>query len=390
MTTHAEHPSAPGTHEPHGVSAGARRAVLLVGVALVLIAGAALLFLHLRRAHAERLERATLVADRDRGLRLSVTRVTMAPGQRVVTLPGDVHGYSEATLYAKVSGYVKDVVVQRGQRVKKGDVMATLISPETQKDVLTAQRDLAIAHINAERAERLVPSGVVSVQDRDNAVATKRIAEAGLARASAVNDYTVIRAPYDGVVTARYVDPGALVPAATGATTGALPIVDVADVDRLRVFSYLGQDVAPFVHNGDEATVWQDELPARRIPAKVTFTTGALDPRTRTMQVEVDIDNRELGVLPGTFAHVEFRVSETPSPLIPDEAIVIRNGKTMVATIADGRAHYIPVDLGYNDGRSIRVLRGLDGGETVGLDVPVELEEGGRVQPVEHEAKDGG
>jgi RND family efflux transporter MFP subunit len=230
----------------------------------------------------------------------------------------------------------------------------------------------------------------VSLQDRDNAVAAKRIAEASLARAAAVHDYTTIRAPYDGVVTARYVDPGALVPAATGATTGALPIVDVADVDHLRVFSYLGQDVAPFVHKGDEATVWQDELPTRRIAAKVTFTTGALDPRTRTMQVEVDLDNRELGVLPGTFAHVDFRVGEAPSPLIPDEAIVIRNGQTMVATIADGRAHYVPVDLGYNDGRNVRVLRGLQGGETVGLDVPVEVQEGGRVQPVEPQAKDGG
>ena len=99
--------------------------------------------------------------------------------------------------------------------------------------------------------------------------------------------YTRVRAPFDGIVTARYVDPGALVPAATGSTQALLPIVDLASVDTLRVFVYVGQDAAPFIHPGDGADVWQDELPDRHIPAKVAHVAGALDPRTRTMQVEL-------------------------------------------------------------------------------------------------------
>ena len=261
-------------------------------------------------------------------------------------------------------------------------MLATIYSPETEKDVATARHNDEIARINAERANRLAPSGVVAVQDRDNFVASSRVARSGLGRTIDILQYLVVRAPFDGIVSARYVDPGALLPA-TGATTGALPIVDVSDVDRLRVFVYAGQDVAPFVRLGDETLVWQDELPERRIPATVTFTTGSLDPRTRTMQVEIDIDNTKWHLLPGTFAHVELHVAGTQSPLVPDEAVVIRDGKTMVVTIGDNRAHYVPVDLGYNDGAKVRVLRGLQGGETIGIDVPVQVQEGDPVQPTE-------
>ena len=234
----------------------------------------------------------------------------------------------------------------------------------------TARNSAALAAITARRIESLAPVGVASEQDRDNAVTQRQISQSGLGRAQALLQYTVVRAPFAGVVTARYVNPGALVPAATESTQASLPIVDVASLDTLRIFVYLGQDVAAFVHAGDAADVWQDELPDRRIPAKVTYTAGALDPRTRTMQVEVDLDNRDVGMLPGTFARVGVHVTEPKSPLISSEALVIRDGKTMVAEIQDGKAHYAEIGLGYNDGRDVRVLRGLSGGETVGSTCP--------------------
>jgi multidrug efflux pump subunit AcrA (membrane-fusion protein) len=173
------------------------------------------------------------------------------------------------------------------------------------------------------------------------------------------------------------------VPAATGTTQSALPIVDVVRIDTVRVFVYVGQDVAPFVSTGDPATIWQDELPTRRIPAAVKFVSGALDPRTRTMQVEIDLDNRPWHVLPGTFVHVELHVTQDPpSPFVPDEAILIRDGRTAVGRIDGDRVHFVPVDVGYNDGRRVRVLRGLSGGETVAVDLPVEVRESDVVQPV--------
>lgn len=388
MTTQAEHPGLRGPSQP---SPRARCLAVVAGAVIVFAAAVAVLVLRLRKRHLEETERAALEREQSQGIRVMVTQVKTSPGERTVTLPGDVYGYNQTTLYAKVSGYVRDVRVQRGQRVKRGDVLARIESPENEKDVATARHDQAIARINAERAERLAPSGVVSLQDRDNAAAQARVADSMLARAADVFSYTIVRAPFDGVVSARYVDPGALVPAATSATQSALPLVDLAETDTLRIFVHVGQDVAPFVRIGDHVTIWQDELPAKRIPGEVTYVAGALDLRTRTMLVEIDVDNRPWGVLPGTFTHVDLRLASPPSPFVPDDAIVVRDGKTAVCLVVDRHAHYVDVDLGYNTGRDVRVLRGLSGGETMGLDVPVEVREGDSVQPViESAQKTGG
>jgi membrane fusion protein (multidrug efflux system) len=388
MTAHAEHH--PSLHESAQVSPRAKRVVLVAGVALVVLAALTVLLLHLHRRHAEAVQRASLERELAKGMRVTVVRVESTPSVRTVSLPGDVYGYNQTTLYAKVSGYVREIHVERGQRVKRGEVLARIESPENESDVASARNDMAIAKLNASRAESLAPSGVVSAQDRDNATARAQISGSALSRALDVLAYTVVKAPFDGVVTMRYVDPGALVPAATAGTQSALPIVDLADTDTLRVFVHVGQDVAPFVRVGDDVTIWQDEIPRRRIPAKVTFSSGALDPRSRTMQVEIDLDNRPWGVLPGTFVHVELKLASPPSPLLPDEAIVIRDGKTTACVVENAKARYVPVDLGYNDGRAVVVLGGLSGGETVGVDVPVEVQEGEVVQPVPRPAQQPG
>jgi RND family efflux transporter MFP subunit len=353
-------------------------ATLLVLVGVLVAVG---MLMH--RAHVESRQRADLDQRTSVGPRVTVARVDVTPLERAITLPGDLRGFTQVTLYSKVSGYVGALRVERGDHVQRGQVLATIDSPETATDLASARHEWDVSRSNAERAEHLAPSGVVSAQDRDNAVAQRRIAGANFGHAAALRGYATVRAPFDGVVTARYIDPGALVPAATGGPQSAVPIVDVADVDTLRVFVYVSQDAAPFVHPGDPASIWQDELPGRRISAAVTRTTGALEPRTRTMQVEIDIDNRPLGLLPGTFAHVELRIHEPATPVIPDNALVIRDGKTVVATVKDGRVRYVEVDLGYNDGRKVRVVRGLSGGEAIGLDVPVEVQDGDAVQAAE-------
>ncbi len=379
MTARAGHPAA---HGQRPVSPRARMWTFVVGVSLIVVVTVAVVFLRVHRGRVLSSERAQLEQERARGLRITVTRVPETPGQRSITLPGDVRGYNQATLYAKVSGYIRDMRVDRGDHVVRGQVLALIDAPETDRDLAAAEQSMRIARINSDRDERLAPSGVVSQQDRDNAVAMAKVSGENLGRAMAIQAYTVIRAPFDGVVTARYVDRGALVPAATGSTQSAMPVVDVSMVDTLRVFVYVGQDAAPFVRVGDPVTIWQDELPSKRIPGTITRMASALDPRTRTMQVEIDVDNRPWGVLPGTFAHVELRVPEPKMPVVPDEALVIRDGKTTVATVVDGKVHYVVVNLGYNDGRNVRVMQGLAGSETLGLDVPVEVQEGDTVQAV--------
>jgi RND family efflux transporter MFP subunit len=384
MTAHAQAPAHRAPAEP----SGKHTLFVVVGVVFVVAAAIVVAVLHLRRRHEVSAERAALQQEIARGPRVRVAQVGTTKEPRTLTLPGDVHGFDQTTLYAKLSGYIDEIRVDRGDHVTKGQLLATIFSPETQDDVLTAQHNASIAKITAGRYAGLAPSGIVSSQDRDNAEAQEHVTQSELGRARSLMRYTRIRAPFAGIVTARYVDPGALVPAATGSTQTSLPIVDLASVDTLRIFVYVGQDAAPFVHPGDGANVWQDELPDRHIPAKVTHVAGALDPHTRTMQVELDLDNRAFGMLPGTFAHVEIHVPEARTPLLPADALVIRDGKTMVAEVKDGHVHYVPIDLGYNDGRDIRVLSGLTGGETVGLGVPVEVADGDVVQVASQPAQD--
>jgi membrane fusion protein (multidrug efflux system) len=226
----------------------------------------------------------------------------------------------------------------------------------------------------------LVGPGVVSQQDFDNAERDARVANANLARARDLRNYTVLRAPFAGVITARYVDPGALLPAATSATQAALPVVDLADLDRLRIFVYVGQEAAPFVHEGDVVTLWQDEKANREIPAAITRVAGALDPRTRTMQCEIDLDNRRWGIQPGTFIHARLHLAVARLPVIPNEALAVRGGHSTVMLVENDRAHFVPVDLGPNDGKTTRVLAGLRGGETIGVNVPVEVAEGAKLR----------
>jgi membrane fusion protein, multidrug efflux system len=354
-----------------------KRVVFVLGIGLlvanVLTVGA----LSLHRRYVERRTRGARTEELDRGPRLAVTRVALSKTDRSLTLPADARPFAQATLVAKVGGYVREIRAERGQRVKEGQVLAVIEAPETAQDVAAAQSDAASKRRTAARARALAP-GVVSQQELDDALNDERVALANLRRASAQRGYTELRAPFDGVVTARYVDPGAYLPPSTSAS----PIVDVGTVDRLRIFVYVGQDAAAFVRPGDSVTLWQDELPEKRIPAAVSFVAGALDPRTRTMQCEIDLDNGRWGVLPGTFVRVTLQLHGPPSPSVPNEAIVMRDGRTMVALGEGEKVRFVEVELGMNDGRVTRVTRGLKGGESVGVNVPVEVQEGATVRPV--------
>jgi RND family efflux transporter MFP subunit len=308
-------------------------------------------------------------------------RVDLTSATRELVLTAEARAFQQTTIFAKVSGYVRRLAVERGQRVNKGELIAELEVPENERDVEAARSDLLVKRVTADRQRSLAKAKLVAPQDRDDAAAAERIALATYERAKTTFGYSELRAPFDGVVTARYVDNGALLPSATSATQSAQAVIDLSDTDRLRVFVYVGQDAAPFVHEGDATEVWQDELPQIRLHQPVTRTTQSLDVHSRTMQVEIDVDNRRPQLLPGTFVRVALKVAVPPSPLVPNEALVVRNGKTQVALLVGDHVHYVPIELGSTDGKSTRILRGLAGGETIGVNVPVEVNEGSAVRP---------
>jgi hypothetical protein len=161
--------------------------------------------------------------------------------------------------------------------------------------------------------------------------------------------------------------------------------VDIADPTKLRIWAYVGQNEAVFIHAGDPVTITQGDR--AHVDAAVTRTAGALDPRTRTMLCEIEIDNggddaRPL-LMPGAFSQVTFHLHSPPAPWVPSEALVLREGKELVGVVANDHVHLVTVTTGVTDGRSLQVTTGLDGGETVALNLPAEVSEGDPVQASE-------
>ncbi len=380
MSTQAQ--SRPTLSEP---SPHARRVLLIFGVVFLVAAAALVLLLWLVKRHHTHQVQAAHEHIAEEGPSVSVIHVQTSATDRELTLEGTVRGYEQTTLYAKISGYLKEMRVERGDHVAAGQILGIIESPENDQDVIAARADADTKRRNAERARLLVVPGVISKIDEDQAESAHRQAQAELQRLNVVRAYETVRAPFAGVVTGRYVDAGALLPAATSGTTSAQPLVDLASVDRVRVFLYVGQDVAAFLKPGDPVTIWQDELPERQIAAAITRMTQALDQRSRRMQCEVDVDNRAVGLLPGTSVHVRVGARSTPSPYVPNEALSVRNGKTQVALVNQKKLHFVDVELASTDGLRTRVLRGLSGGETVALDLPIDLEEGATIRPIESE-----
>ena len=228
--------------------------------------------------------------------------------------------------------------------------------------------------------------GVVSAQDYDTAVASADVADATQRAAADERGYEVLRAPFDGTVTARYADPGALMQSATSAQTSALPVVTVSQVDRLRVYAYLDQRDATFIREGEEADITLAERPGAHFPGTVTRLSHQLDPKTRTMLVEVDLDDKDGRIIPGSFVRVTLKIPVPSLVQVPSAALVLRGTAPFVVVVgADNHIHFASVKLADDDGKTARVIDGLQGGERLALNLGEDVAEGGLVQPLAEE-----
>jgi RND family efflux transporter MFP subunit len=359
-----------------------------VGAALLTVFGVITLDAHRKSAaRADAQARQEVVR---RGPRVRVAVVKRSPGVRRLVLQGEARAFAEVTLYAKVAGYLRDLRVDKGDRVKANQVLANVIAPELDQQYQAALADARNKRVNAKRLDALAPTGVVSAQELEQGRASADVAEATQAALATQRDYRVIRAPFNGVVTARFADPGALIQSAANAQSGAVPIVSVAKAEKLRVYVYLDQASASFVRGGDTATIRVPERPGWSRQAQVTRSSGSLSPRTRTMQTEVDIENADGAILPGSYVDVELEVKVPSLVEMPAEALVVRGDQTQIAVIeGDGRVHYRPVAVADDDGQTVRLVSGVAEGERVALNLGSETEEGGAVQVVETPARPG-
>src|SRR4051812_46627479 len=348
------------------------RTTLISAALAVLVAAAGTLTLFLREHSAEAKQVEQLKQELAQGPLVRVAEVPVSSADRTVTLPAEVRAEKHAVLYAKVSGYVKRLNVDRGDRVKTGQELAVLESPDLDEQVAAAKADYDFRKQQIDRYRSLAPSGFVPRQDLDQAEQALKLAEAALARARVQKSYQVLRAPFDGVVTGRFADPGALLPAATGSTTSAQPLLEVAQLDRLRVALYLAQDDASRVRTGDAVKLQiGPDLPS--LVAKISRVSQSLDPRTRTMLCEIDLAKPPEGLYPGAFVDVSVTLRGAPRPLVPTDALVGKGGRIYVPTVLDGRVHFKPVRLGVDDGSRVEVLEGLNGGEIVALNLATDI-----------------
>jgi membrane fusion protein (multidrug efflux system) len=325
--------------------------------------------------------REALAEGVSRGPMVQIVQVGQGPKERLIQLLGDARSYQAATLYSKVSGYVTSIAVDRGDHVKTGDLLAVVSSVETDQQYESALRDLENKKRNWERAKDLVAHGWTSRQAADAAETAYSMATANVAQNATMKSYEQIRAPFDGVITARFVDVGALVQNSTTNKTSNQPVLTLADDTKLRVDIYVEQRDVPFVHVGDVADVADGSDSARKVKAQIARTSNELDPRTRTLFVELDVDNADHFLVPGSFAYVTLHIPVRSYPEVPVAGLIVRGTKTMIADLgSDQTVHLRPVTVASTDGIRAMLSDGATVGQRVAINLPDEVGDGGRVQ----------
>lgn len=344
-------------------------------------------------------------AQRDRLPMVSTTRPLRAPVGLDLPLPGNVQAILETGIYARTDGYLKTRYVDIGSRVETGELLAEIDTPEVDQqlnqamanlneakaNVVKLEADLALARTTLQRYQ-MAGAGTVSKQQIDEksasvttaekavdaARATVNANEANVERLLDLQGFQKVYAPFAGIITARNVDPGALI--STG-VAGVRELFRLAKVDTLRVFVYVPQSYAPDIKVGQSAAVTVREFPHRVFAGTVTRTAGAIDPASRTMLVEVQVPNPEGALLSGSYATVRFNLQRAEPPLlIPAGAVLVDAAGVRVALVQpDNTLHYHPIEVGRDFGDEVEVLSGLSEGDVVATGLAGNLVNGAAV-----------
>jgi len=318
------------------------------------------------------------------GPRVLVTQISGGSPSRTIEVPASIHGYIETPVYAKVAGYMKTINVDKGDQVKAGEIIALIESPETDKQVADARSYYWIQNVTDVRNQELVRQQVVPQQTADETHSAMLQAKAAYQQQLALQGYEIVRAPFDGIVTARYVDPGTLIPeATTPSATPNIPIVALATQTPLRIYAYVPQSLSSFIKDGDPATITVIDFPNRKFIGTITRHPEALDQTTRTMLVEVDLKNQDRSLLPGMYANLKMTAHVTTTGLMaPDDALVFRNDKIYLPVVRENHLKLVEVTLGHDDGYTVEVSGDIRAGDQIAMNVGEAAHDGEPVQPI--------
>ena len=320
---------------------------------------------------------------------MSVQTIRPKRGEIVhkVTLPGNVMAYQEATLYVKVAGYLKTINVDKGDSVKEGELLAEIEAPEMLADLIKAKAEAEAAQLDYKRVTdaQKKASDLVVPQTVDAAKAKSGVAVAGLQRIETLLSYAKITAPFSGVITKRWVDPGALIPAATSSSTSKSgAVVTLMDFSTVRIDVAIPDTEAPFIKKDLPVKVTVNELPGRTFQGTITRFSYALDESTKTMATEIEISNPDLALRPGMWAAVEIELQKKENALlIPAEALVIEKNKNSVFVVRDKKALKVALTTGFDDGVNVEILKGCGPNDAVIVAGKQSVTDGQKVQAIE-------
>jgi RND family efflux transporter MFP subunit len=380
---------------------------VILGLALVLFVAGVVIY----RGISTRVRAANQVKADTRDL--AVPFVSVAPPKRAapqteIILPGNIQAFIEAPIYARTTGYLKRWYVDIGGRVKNGQLLAEIETPELDQQLQQARADLATAKANYElaqttaaRYEFLLKSDSVSKQDVDNAVGDEHAKKAmvdsatdNVKRLEQLQSFEKVYAPFEGVLTARETDIGQLIApgGGSGGSGGSTKeLFRVASINPLRVYVNVPQIDSPSAVPGVQAYLTMPQYPGRRFPGTIVRNAKAIDQASRTLLTEVDVANPTGEILPGAYAEVHLKLPATASTvIIPVTCLIFRSQGLRVAVVRQGRAAMLPITLGRDFGTEVEVVSGLDGSETVITNPPDSLVDGEEVRIAASDADKGG
>jgi membrane fusion protein, multidrug efflux system len=390
MQQHSKHQPPTIQRPPELPPAPPRKALTIVGVALLILLVAGVITLLDHASHDRALAKET---ERETVPTVAIVHPTAEKPDEDLVLPGSLLAYEESPIYARTNGYLVRWYKDIGSRVEKGELLAKIDTPEVDQELnqtratrqqIVAQMDLA--KISADRWENLLKTDSVSKQETDQQVSGYKQAQANLASADAnvrrleqLEGFKDVYAPFSGVLTKRNVDPGALINAGAGAAGREL--FDLARVDPLRVYTSVPQAYAPFIKVGAKTTVTLQEFPGQKFVATVARTAESIDPNTRTLLTEVDVPNKDGRLLPGSFGEVHFAVGSNVNKVtVPVNAMLFRSQGAQVAVVGtDGKVQLRSISIGRDYGTTLEILGGVATTDQIVINPADSLEDG---QPV--------
>jgi RND family efflux transporter MFP subunit len=311
---------------------------------------------------------------------VNVVHPTSGADAQAIELPGNTQAFTDAPIYARTSGYLKQWYFDIGARVKRGELLAEIETPEldeqleqAENQVKTAEANLQLAQVTADRWVYLEKSSVVSKQERDQAVsdlnakrATADSAKANVGRLQKLQEFEHVYAPFDGVITVRNTDVGDLI---QGDNTAPKELFHLAAVGKLRVYISVPEVYATAIKSGETVKLTLDAFPGESFTGTLVRDSNSIDLTSRTLRVEVDVDNPTGRLLPGAYAFVYLNLpSAAGAVTVPTNTLLFRAEGLRVAVVRDGLAKLVPITIGHDYGSTVEVLSGLKTDDAVILD----------------------